>query len=441
MLPRRLPIGLLLLGAVPPVTALALDGAIGVTAGNWTRRDLVLVALLFVVLVAALALLRARRHAPETDEAPVDVSAELADSQVQEPMLAPPAKSRSEPESWEALLQFARELTASPEIDRVHATISRNLPKLLGSADAWVVTRFGSRQRIILSEGSERRAAAMLDGPRDWRTFPVTLDGTTIGVMGVATGPTRMSEAQERQATEVATLLAHSLRSSDAFERMREENTIDGLTGCLTRSEGADRLEIELRRTQRTGRPLAVLLLDLDHFKSVNDRYGHPCGDVVLGQVGRIMMHSLRASDVRCRWGGEEFLIALPETSLEPAKTVAEVLRRRIAEARIDYRGVSVQTTASIGVTVARPGETDRRNLLVRADAALYRAKNEGRNRVRAVVGDLRGNPVAVFPQAVNAPPAVPFPDRRDGTRLDRRKVPGPGRRRTDSWIASDHRA
>jgi diguanylate cyclase (GGDEF)-like protein len=328
----------------------------------------------------------------------------------------------------EALLQFARELSASPEVDRLHATIARRLPAILGFRDLWVVTRFGARQQVIMPEG-ERRQGGLLADPQQWMTFPLVADDRIVGLLGVGVGQQRLTDARRRLVAEVASLLAHSLRTSDTFERMREASTVDSLTGCSTRAEGLHRIEIELRRAQRSGKPAAVLLLDLDHFKLVNDRYGHPCGDLVLAQVGRIMMQTLRASDIRCRWGGEEFLIALPETSLEPAKTVAEALRRRIAEARIVYGSDEVRVTTSVGATVTRPGETETRSLLIRVDAALYRAKNEGRNCVRAVIGDLRGDPVGAPAKPDNF---LPFPDRRDPSRPDRRRIPSPGRRRTD---------
>ncbi|MGH9313352.1 MAG: GGDEF domain-containing protein [Vicinamibacterales bacterium] len=327
----------------------------------------------------------------------------------------------------DAVLRFARDLNASPEIDRLHATISRDLAPLLGYQDVWIVTRFGSRQRVILPEGV-RSGAETLKPAQQWMTFPLAADGTTFGVLGIGIGQERITERRRGVVSDVAVLLAQALKTSETFERMRETSTIDPLTGCSTRAHGLQRLEIELRRAQRSGKSAGVLLLDLDHFKSVNDRYGHPCGDAVLAQVGRTMMHTLRASDIRCRWGGEEFLIVLPETGLEAAKRVADSVCHRIADARVPYGSEDVRVTVSIGVTVTRPAEIETQNLLLRVDAALYRAKNEGRNCVRAVIGDLRGVPVARPPDG----PILSFPDRRDPSRTDRRRIAGFGRRRTD---------
>ena len=127
-------------------------------------------------------------------------------------------------------------------------------------------------------------------------------------------------------------------------------------------------------------------MFDLDHFKDVNDRYGHLCGDAVLAAVGRKMRDVLRGSDLKCRYGGEEFLVLLPETPIEGAKRVADTLRRDLGDMPITWKDETVTITASVGVTVALPSEIDAEALISRADAALYRAKNQGRNRVHVSV-------------------------------------------------------
>jgi len=129
--------------------------------------------------------------------------------------------------------------------------------------------------------------------------------------------------------------------------------------------------------------PVSMIMFDLDHFKDVNDRYGHLCGDAVLAAVGRRMRDVLRGSDLKCRYGGEEFLVLLPETPLHGARRVAETLRREIAERPIPWAGEALTCTASFGLTQALPGEINIESIVGRADAALYRAKDEGRNCVR----------------------------------------------------------
>ena len=140
-------------------------------------------------------------------------------------------------------------------------------------------------------------------------------------------------------------------------------------------------LDSKLQRANRAKSPLAMIMLELDHFKAINDCHGHLCGDAVLTAIGQWMKDALRNSDVKCRYGGEEFLVLLPDTALAAAR-VAESLRREIGQTSVLRRSEAVSTTASFGVSVSRGGELDSRALISRADTALYRAKREGRSRV-----------------------------------------------------------
>ncbi|MDR7414915.1 MAG: GGDEF domain-containing protein [Armatimonadota bacterium] len=160
-------------------------------------------------------------------------------------------------------------------------------------------------------------------------------------------------------------------------ERVRA-NT-DPLTGLLNRRGIFIAFDVEAERHRRYGHPLSVVLFDVDHFKRINDRYGHGAGDRVLVSVARTVQGAIRPSDSLARWGGEEFLLLLPETPLRGALELAERLRREIASLVTEFGPVS----ASFGVAAFRP--TDNLGTLVRrADAALYRAKEAGRNKVVA---------------------------------------------------------
>ncbi len=129
-------------------------------------------------------------------------------------------------------------------------------------------------------------------------------------------------------------------------------------------------------------------MLDLDHFKRFNDTYGHEVGDTVLRTVGELLNKSLRAGDLPCRYGGEEFTLILHGSTLEDAQLRLEGLRRAVRQTGIFYRGGELPAiTVSIGVTAAEAAETDATMLLSRADAALYQAKAQGRNRVVVVAG------------------------------------------------------
>ncbi len=171
-----------------------------------------------------------------------------------------------------------------------------------------------------------------------------------------------------------------------AMQRLRpaqRRSAVDGLTGCVAISHGLELVDVELRRARRYARPTALLFVDLDRFKQVNDRYGHSLGDAVLRAVGATLKSALRGSDLCCRYGGDEFLVLLPETPLEGARHVAESLRRRLAGIAVERPEGAVRVTASVGVAAAGPGELDGDSLAARADAAMYRAKRAGRDTVR----------------------------------------------------------
>jgi len=158
---------------------------------------------------------------------------------------------------------------------------------------------------------------------------------------------------------------------------------VDPLTGLYNRRAMTERLGQERIRFERTGRTFSLVLGDIDHFKSVNDEYGHACGDDVLTGVSRVYRESIRRQDAVARWGGEEFLILLPETSLEGARVVAEKIRITLEEMTFPAGDLDVSVTMTLGVTVFdgdSVGET-----LRRADAALYEGKRAGRNRVIVV--------------------------------------------------------
>ncbi|WP_417565823.1 diguanylate cyclase [Marinobacter sp.] len=167
-----------------------------------------------------------------------------------------------------------------------------------------------------------------------------------------------------------------------AQRKLREMATTDSLTGLSNRRHMTYLAEKELARFQRSGHPVGFLLLDVDHFKSINDAYGHETGDRVLGYVADVIREELRAQDLTGRWGGEEFLAILPDTDSGKAWASAERVRNAfLAKDWKAITGVEVEVTISIGVSELRVGE-DLSAAVSRADAALYRSKASGRNRV-----------------------------------------------------------
>jgi diguanylate cyclase (GGDEF)-like protein/PAS domain S-box-containing protein len=165
--------------------------------------------------------------------------------------------------------------------------------------------------------------------------------------------------------------------------RLRELATTDPLTGALNRRRLFELASDETRRADRYGRPLCFAMLDLDHFKKVNDRHGHTAGDEALKIVAGAVRAGLRNLDLLARYGGEEFAVVLPETTLETAHAAIERIRAAVAALRLDVGSATVRLTLSAGVVAWRSGETPDA-VLDRADAALYDAKRRGRNQVIA---------------------------------------------------------
>lgn len=171
----------------------------------------------------------------------------------------------------------------------------------------------------------------------------------------------------------------------EARELMRLQATRDHLTGAWNHRAILEILERELQRARRDGKPVAVVMADLDHFKKINDTYGHLGGDAVLAAAGKRLAADTRAYDMVGRYGGEEFLIVLPGCDRENAVRFAERLRERLSAEPVDYGGQAIRVTTSQGVAAySGAGGADVHALLEAADAALYRAKRGGRDRVEA---------------------------------------------------------
>jgi two-component system, cell cycle response regulator len=175
--------------------------------------------------------------------------------------------------------------------------------------------------------------------------------------------------------------LAERARQADLYEKLSQT---DGLTELNNYRFFQQRLSIELNRAQRFNRPLSLIMLDLDHFKTYNDVYGHPAGDQVLRRLARLLRHSSRSYDLVARYGGDEFVIILPETSKKMATEVAERIRRAVEKAGIEghQQAPSGYFTASLGIASFPEDATEKGDLIHKADLALYQAKTCGRNSV-----------------------------------------------------------
>jgi diguanylate cyclase (GGDEF)-like protein len=186
-------------------------------------------------------------------------------------------------------------------------------------------------------------------------------------------------------ATPVAIILMRLLRALDeARHEAHRLAGIDMMTGLLNRRRWAEQAERELQRARHAHSPLAVLLLDVDNFKQVNDRHGHAAGDLVLKAVAQVCTQTLRPGDVLARWGGEEFVALLPGTSPEGALRAAERVCAALAGRSVSTGLARLHVTASIGVSDANDAGYDLYSLVGLADQAMYGAKKAGKNRALA---------------------------------------------------------
>jgi two-component system, cell cycle response regulator len=237
------------------------------------------------------------------------------------------------------------------------------------------------------SEGRNVRVRSVL-------AVPFTLDRKRAGVFFLRTEPSeRQLDVEDAAFAETVVRAAvAAIRRAQALESTRADNrrleelaTTDSLTRLMNRRALLERLNAEVDRARRFKSHLSLLMLDLDHFKSVNDRHGHLVGDAILRQTGGLLSGAVRTIDVVARYGGEEFVLILPETALEGAVTFAERLRERVDEHAYELDAErTLHLTCSVGVaTFPTEFVLSTEDLFARADEALYRAKSGGRNQVR----------------------------------------------------------
>jgi diguanylate cyclase (GGDEF)-like protein len=203
-----------------------------------------------------------------------------------------------------------------------------------------------------------------------------------IAVRSGDEGTSETSETSESPISGYTVVLREVLNRNGDFGKLRLMLTQDFLTGASNRAHFFDTAERECARSRRYGQPLALIGLDIDHFKRVNDTYGHAVGDAVLKTISRECKALLRQSDTFARLGGEEFVVLLPSTDMQHAAQLAERLRAVIAATAIEVGGSSLHVTASFGCATTNLTESTPTALVAGADKALYAAKKSGRNRV-----------------------------------------------------------
>ena len=323
--------------------------------------------------------------------------------------------SRAKSHELERLMALGNALAASLDEEALQRTLCQQLPAFFGDRGYWLLARrdkvwievaqastYGPQRSIESQEQLAEEALLGMTAPgadrqgielEDVVCFPLIVGPTVVGVLGVQNTP-ELSPTDRVASTAAAAPLALALRNLRVLHELQQQGIIDQLTGCLNRATGVMNLQGELRRARRSRRPISILMIDIDHFKSINDTRGHLAGDAVLEKLGVLIGQVLRTTDIRCRFGGDEFLVILPETALAGAEQAAAKLRTAMKTLDAGTDGTS--PTLSIGIAQAERGEMDTAALVGRADAALYKAKQSGRDTLRVAEAS---EPVRDYPK------------------------------------------
>jgi diguanylate cyclase (GGDEF)-like protein/PAS domain S-box-containing protein len=220
--------------------------------------------------------------------------------------------------------------------------------------------------------------------PAAYLCVPMMAQGEALGVMHLRLSqPDGCTDEVQRLASMVAEHIGLALANLNLRETLRSQSIRDPLTGLFNRRYLEETLGREISRAERSQQPLGLMMIDIDHFKQFNDTYGHDAGDEVLQTLGHTLDSFVRAGDIACRYGGEEFVLVLPEAPLDVTRRRADELRLKVKDLSVKYRGQLLHGIAlSLGVACYPEHGLTREALLRSADQALYRAKQQGRDRV-----------------------------------------------------------
>jgi diguanylate cyclase (GGDEF)-like protein len=267
----------------------------------------------------------------------------------------------------DATVRFGEALAATHDAEELLRVIVETAVETTGAAGGYL-------------DGNEAVAAGDPEAEGEQLRVAVTAGGESFGTL-VLVGA-GFGDDQRETATWLVGHAAIALANAREHRTVEEQALVDPLTGLPNRRLAEGALETELARAGRFGEPLALVMTDLDDFKQINDRWGHPFGDEVLREFAGTLAESIREIDLAGRWGGEEFAVVLPGTDLEGGAELAERIRRRLGEiVVVAPDGERIEVTASFGVG-AYPGVRTKDDLVAAADAALYAAKRAGKDRV-----------------------------------------------------------
>jgi diguanylate cyclase (GGDEF)-like protein len=212
---------------------------------------------------------------------------------------------------------------------------------------------------------------------------PMIVTGEALGLLYFEfTEKSNNNQDIQNLAISIAELFALSFSNLKLRETLHDQSMRDHLTKLFNRRYMEESLVKELHRAARNNTQVGIMMLDIDHFKRLNDTFGHEMGDLVMKKLGVILQQYIREEDIACRYGGEEFILILPGTNLETTRERAETIRSAVNNTVVEYEHYSTSFTVSIGIAISPEHGSNSETILRAVDAALYQAKNEGRNRI-----------------------------------------------------------
>lgn len=254
-------------------------------------------------------------------------------------------------------------------------------PEVIGRSSAGDILCHVDPEDTNLCQEKCPAAHTLEDGqPREANVFLLHKDGHRVPVR-IRAAPIMDVEGQIVGAVQVFSDNSSQETLRQRIDLLEKLTGLDPLTHLPNRRRLEGEIQARLAESQRYGLTFGVLFADIDHFKAINDTYGHMVGDQILNMTGQTMISALRPFDIAGRWGGEEFLAVVVNVDLETLYTVAERMRALVAQSRLQHNGENLTVTVSVGATLVLPGD-DSESLLKRVDEGMYRSKSNGRNQV-----------------------------------------------------------
>jgi len=259
------------------------------------------------------------------------------------------------------LYDITKEICKSLEIDKVFNSFKQELQKYVSIGDC----------KLLKSD-------ADLSGYADYKVLPLKIDNSSIGYLALS----KVKDEDQDKCHILVQQFLLGLKRAFLYQRVQELAIMDSLTGVFSRRYSIDRLYEELERSKKFKYRFSFLMIDIDHFKDYNDKFGHLVGDAVLKETAETIKENVRQIDLVGRYGGEEFLVILPETDKDQAKFAAERIRQAVQIQPIKAYDEDLKVTISIGISTFPDDSQEALALIEKADTALYQAKQTGRNKI-----------------------------------------------------------